>query len=295
MRLFVSGASGLVGQALLPQLRQAGHQITSLVRRPPQTGEIRWYPEQGLLQQSVLDAADGFIHLGGENIADGRWTSAKKARIRETRVQPTQLLAETIAKLEPRPQVFVCASAIGYYGDRGDEPLSETSSPGKDFLANVCRDWEAATQPARDAGIRVVNLRIGVVLSQHGGALQKMLRPFKLGLGGIIGNGQQYWSCLSRAELVNIIQFVVENDQLHGPVNAVSAAVTNREFTKALGKVLARPTLMPMPAFAARMVFGELADALMLGSARVIPEKLQQAGYAFHEQGIEAALRSALS
>lgn len=295
MKLIVSGASGLVGQELLPHLKQAGHQITSLVRRPPQSGEVRWYPDQNLLQPSILESPDGFIHLGGDNIADGRWTAAKKRRIRDSRVQSTRLLAETMTKLEPRPQVFVCASAIGYYGDQGGELLSENSSSGNDFLADVCREWEAATQPARDAGIRVVNLRIGVVLSRHGGALQKMLTPFKMGLGGIVGSGQQYWSCLSRSELVHIIGFVLDHNPLSGPVNAVSVAVTNREFTKALGRVLGRPTLLPMPAFAAKLVFGELGEALMLSSTRVVPEKLQQAGYEFRDQGIEAAISSALA
>ncbi len=284
-----------MGRALIVRLEQAGHTVTQLVRREPRAKQARWYPEQGVLQPNLLEQPQGFINLSGDNIAKGRWNETKKQRIRSSRVQSTRLLAETMAKLDPLPKVFVSASAIGYYGDRSDEMLTESSPPADDFLSEVCQAWEQATQPAKDAGIRVVNLRIGMVLSSQGAALQKMLLPFKLGLGGVVGSGQQYWSCISRPELVNVIQFAVENESVSGPVNAVSVAVTNREFTKSLGKALGRPTLFPMPGFAAKLVFGEMAEALMLSSTRVSPEKLKQAGYTFSDSGIGGALKNALT
>lgn len=295
MKIIVSGSSGLIGSALVPRLEQGGHDVTRLVRRSAATGEIRWSPENGVMTADLLDGFDAAVHLGGDNIAEGRWNASKKQRIRDSRVNSTRLLAETLASLESKPSAFVCASAIGYYGDRGDESLTEASGPGNGFLSEVCQAWEASTQPARDAGIRVVNMRIGVVLSRNGAALAKMLTPFRLGAGGVMGSGSQFWSCVSRTELVEMLTFAVENEQLTGPVNAISAAVTNREFTKTLGRLIHRPTLFPMPAFAVKLAFGEMGEELMLASTRVRPEKLRSIAYAFKDADIESTLRSALN
>jgi hypothetical protein len=233
--------------------------------------------------------------LAGENIASGRWNTAKKSQIRQSRVQSTQVLARALANAEKKPRVFVSASAIGYYGDTGETLLREQSPAGDDFLAEVCQAWEAATQPARDAGIRVVNLRIGVVLSKTGGALAKMLTPFRLGLGGRVGNGRQYWSWIALPDLVGVIRHALTCDALEGPVNTVAPApVTNAEFTRILGRVLGRPTLFPLPAFMARAMLGEMADALLLSSTRVSAEKLQQSEYRFEYPELESALRGVI-
>lgn len=295
MHVVVSGASGLVGTELTPLLQEKGHRVTRLVRRKPGKNEVRWYPERDVVHENLLDGVDGFVNLSGDSIAEGRWTAAKKKRILDSRVQTTQLLATAMTKLDPRPKVWVSASAIGFYGDRGDQWLSETDSPGDGFLPEVCQQWEAATQPAVDAGIRVVNLRIGIVLSKKGGALSKMLLPFKMGGGGIVGNGRQFWSWVGLDDLVRIIEHCLVTESLSGPVNAVTAACSNRDFTKALGKALRRPTLIPLPGFAARAALGEMADALLLASARVSSEKLRQSGYEYKDPDIDAALRSALA
>jgi hypothetical protein len=236
------------------------------------------------------------VHLAGENIASGRWNAVRKARIRESRVRGTQLLCEALSHAAKPPGVLVSASAIGIYGDRGDELLTEASPPGRGFLPEVCAAWEAATEPARARGIRVVNLRIGVVLSRNGGALASMLTPFKLGLGGVIGSGRQYMSVISLDDLVAAILQVIKDPGYKGPVNAVCPdPVTNRQFTKALGGALGRPTLFPMPAFAARALFGEMADALLLASGRVLPERLLAGGFQFQQADVDAALAKALS
>jgi uncharacterized protein (TIGR01777 family) len=295
MKVIVSGSSGLIGSALLPHLQQRGHEAIRLVRRETAYGEIRWYPDKGLLQGNFLGEPDAMVHLGGENIAEGRWTAAKKKRIRDSRVKTTELIAKTIAELDKKPKVFVTASAIGYYGNRGDEQLTESSAPGSGFLSEVCQEWEAATIPAQEAGIRVVNMRIGVVLSRHAGALSKMLPIFRIGFGGVVGNGRQYWSCVSLGELVEMLACAVEDEQLTGPVNAVSVAVTNREFTTTLGRIIKRPTLIPLPAFAARLILGEMGNELMLSSTHVVSEKLRASGYSFKNDDIESALTSALS
>ena len=235
------------------------------------------------------------VHLAGENIASGRWNTAKKSQIRQSRVQSTQILARGLASAKKKPRVLVSASAIGYYGDAGETWLSEQSPAGDDFLAEVCQAWEKATQPARNAGIRVVNLRIGVVLSKSGGALAKMLTPFRLGLGGRVGNGRQYWSWIALPDLVGVIRHALASTTLEGPVNTVApAAVTNAEFTRVLGRVLRRPTLFPLPAFMARAMLGEMADALLLSSTRVSAEKLQQSGYRFEYSELESALRGVI-
>lgn len=294
MHLFVSGASGLVGTALQSLLARRSHAVTQLVRRPPGEGEVQWTPNEGQLAVADLRGADGFIHLSGESIAEGRWTEAKKRRIRESRIKSTELLARAAAQLDPKPAVFVCASAIGYYGDRGTQELTEQSGPGDGFLSEVCQQWEAATQPAADAGIRVVNLRIGVVLSKKGGALAAILPIFKLGGGGVVGHGRQYWSWVGLDDLASMLEFCAVNDQLSGPVNGVAGSCTNREFTKTLGRILNRPTIIPLPAFAARLLLGQMAEDLLLASARVVPQKLQDANYPFLHDNLESALRTAV-
>ena len=238
-----------------------------------------------------LEGIDAAVHLAGENIASSRWTPAQKAKIRESRVAGTRLLAETLSKLKTPPKTLVCASAIGFYGDRSDQRLNEDSPPGTGFLADTCREWEAAAKPAADRGIRVVHLRTGVVLASQGGALAKMLTPFRLGIAGIIGSGQQYMSWISLDDLVAVISFALLKETLRGPVNAVAPnPVTNHEFTKTLGRVLRRPTVFPMPAFAARLAFGEMADGLLLASTRVEPKRLMDAGFRFRFPALDAAL-----
>jgi hypothetical protein len=297
MQVLLSGSSGLIGSALLRALRANKIDVTCLVRRPPgDATEVRWYPDHDIFSHSLLEGVDGVIHLGGENIASGRWTAAKKKRIRDSRVQGTRQLAQAMLQRDNPPSAFICASAIGFYGDRGNELLDEESGSGHDFLAGVCRDWEAAAGLAQDAGVRVVNLRIGIVLAAGGGALAKMLKPFRLGLGGVVGTGNQYWSWVALDDVVGIVQHCLMKDALRGPVNAVAPEpATNREFTKALGRVLGRPTMFPLPAFAARLALGEMADALLLSSTRVVPKRLQETGYTFRHPTLEEALRSALT
>ena len=295
MKVLVSGSSGLVGSALVDRLKDRGDEVTTLVRKSPGTGQVEWQPSQGTLDAGALEGLDAVVHLAGESIAEGRWNDAKKKRIRDSRVQGTRLLAETLAKLENKPKVLVCASAIGFYGNRGADVMREDSAAGSGYLADVCREWESAADAARAAGIRVVHLRIGVVLSQRGGALAKMLLPFKLGAGGNIGSGKQYMSWIELDDLVSIVLHAVETDSLSGPVNAVSPqAVTNAEYTKTLGRVLGRPTIFPMPGFAARLAFGEMADELLLSSTRVEPGALQTSGFDYAHGDLEGALRHAL-
>ena len=294
MRILVSGSSGLVGSALVPFLTTSGHSVTRLVRSAPGKEEGRWDPAAGTIDAGGLEGHDAVVHLAGENIAE-RWTPERKARIKDSRVKGTRLLAETLGRLAQPPKVLVAASAIGYYGDRGDALLREDSTSGSGFLAEVAREWEAATAAAATKGIRVVNLRIGVVLSPRGGALAKMLLPFKLGLGGVVGSGKQHWSWVAIDDLLGSILFALNTDTLKGPVNAVSPKpVTNYEFTKTLGRVLKRPTIFPMPASAARFAFGEMADELLLSSTRVDPTKLVAAGYQFRFPELEGALRQVL-
>jgi uncharacterized protein len=297
MIIAITGSTGLVGSALIGALEADGHTIRRVVRRP--TGnderEIRWDPAGGTIDAPGFKDVDAVVHLAGENVAR-RWTAAAKQEIRDSRVRGTTLLCETLASLTVKPTVIVSASAIGYYGDRGDKPLDESSPPGSGFLADVCQQWEAATTPARDANIRVVNLRIGVVLSPKGGALAKMLTPFRLGGGGVIGSGRQYMSWIALDDLVRAIQFALNASALCGPVNAVAPhPVTNREFTKTLGRVLHRPTILPMPAFVARLAFGEMADEMLLAGARVEPRALSAARFEFNYSQLEPALRHLLS
>jgi hypothetical protein len=297
MNVLVTGSTGLVGSTLVSFLTTGGHQVTRLVRHAPRAGqaEVQWDPAAGSIATPGLEGIDAVVHLAGESIASGRWSAEKKAKIRDSRVQGTRVLCEALAQLVTPPKVLVSASAIGYYGDRGDEVLRENSRPGRDFLADVCQAWEAATAPAAQRGIRVVNVRIGIVLSSAGGALGKMLLPFKMGAGGVIGSGQQYMSWIALDDLVGVIHHALITDSLQGPVNAVAPhPVTNSAFTKTLGRVLRRPTLMPLPAFAARAVFGEMADALLLASTRVEPAKLKDSGYDFRYPDLEGALRHVL-
>lgn len=297
MRILISGSSGLIGSALVPFLSAQGHTITCLVRSktPSPASAISWEPETGTIDSSQLEGFDAVVHLAGESIAGGRWTAARKARIRESRVKGTRLLATALAGLERQPRVLLCASAMGYYGDRGDEILHEDSPAGTGFLAEVCRAWEQAADPARQRGIRVLHLRTGLVLAATGGALPRMLPPFKLGVGGVIGSGRQYWSWITLDDHVAAIHHVLVSESLVGPVNlVVPRAVTNREFIEALGRVLSRPTLFPLPAFAARLALGEMADELLLASQRLEPTRLIASGYHYRYPELEPALRHVL-
>ena len=301
MKVIVTGSTGLVGRALVRSLLADGHEVTRLVRggsqgfRAPGTAAVHWAPSRGEIDARELEGHDAAVHLAGESIAEGRWDDEKKRRILESRVKGTRLIAEALVGLSAKPRVLVSASAVGFYGDRGDEVVREESASGMDFLSEVCREWEKATLAASQAGLRVVHLRIGVVLSAEGGALPKMLTPFKLGLGGRVGSGRQYMSWITLDDLVSVIRRAIEDESLRGPVNAVAPRpVTNGEFTKALGRVLGRPTIFPVPAFAARLAFGEMADALLLAGARVEPARLNEAGFEFKNPEIEGALRSVL-
>ena len=293
-RILVTGASGPIGEALLPSLKARGYTITRLVREQPSgEGQVFWNPAQPLSPQSV-SGFDAVIHLAGETIV-GRWTKTKKARIRDSRALGTRHLAEALAKAPQPPRVLISASAIGYYGDRGEDILHEDSSLGSGFLPEVCRDWEAASQPATAAGIRTVQTRFGLVLSPTGGALQKMLPPFRMGVGGKIGNGRQWWSWIDVKDLVGAIHHALKNDVLHGPVNVVAPKpVRNAEFSKILATVLSRPSIFPMPAFAARLAFGQMADELLLASQHVEPAKLVATGYPFHYPDLKPALEAIL-
>ena len=296
MNVFLTGASGLVGTALSPRLREAGHQVTALVRRKPRdVGERQWDPTAGQLPVTLLDGCDALIHLAGDNIGAGRWTAAKKQRVRESRVQGTELLAKLIHELDHPPQTLIVASAVGYYGDRGDEVLTESSAPGTGFLPDVCQAWESAADAARSQGVRIVHLRLGMILSPQGGALAKMLLPFRMGVGGIVGSGKQYWSWITLDDAVRLFVFALQTDELSGPVNAVSPnSVTNYDFTKTLGQVLKRPTLIPLPTFAARLGLGEMADGLLLASARVTPDAALRHGFEFRHAELESGLRAVL-
>jgi uncharacterized protein (TIGR01777 family) len=297
MKILVSGSTGLIGQALVSSLTGAGHEMIRLVRSQRDAAErdIPWDPATGRLDSRRLEGLDGVVHLAGESIAQGGWTAEKKARIRNSRVKGTQLLAQALAQLNRPPRAFICSSAIGYYGDRGAEIVREESSAGSGFLPEVCREWEAAATPAAERGIRVVNLRTGLVLSSNGGALPRMLTPFKLGVGGKLGTGRQYMSWISIDDMVGIIRHTLERDSLHGPVNAVSPhPVTNLEFTRTLGQVLSRPTFFAVPAFAVRLMFGEMGQSLLLDSTRVEPARAAASGYVFRYPELMGALRHVL-
>jgi len=293
----VTGASGLIGSHLVPTLERSGYHVVRAVRHEVKNPEkeLHWDPASGRIDHEKLEGVWAVVHLAGANIAGKRWSESYKQKILHSRTAGTTLLCETLAKLETKPQVLACASAIGFYGDRGDSKLNETASAGEGFLPEVCLQWERSCDAAREAGIRTANLRMGVVLSTEGGALDQMLTPFKLGVGGVLGSGKQYFSWIALDDSVRAIRFVLENESVQGPVNVVAPEpVTNREYTKTLGSVLGRPTVFPMPAFAARLAFGEMADALLLASARVVPQRLLDEGFAFDYPSLEPALKHAI-
>lgn len=295
MDVLVSGSTGLIGSALVSALEEGGHRVRRLTRSGGSSEDVvRWDPSAGEIDAGRIEGVDAVVHLAGENIA-GRWTDAKKARIRDSRVRGTRLLAETLARLPTPPAVMVSASAAGYYGDRGNELLSEESAPGDNFLAGVGQEWEAAADPAREAGVRVVNPRFGIVLSTEGGALGTTLPIFKLGVGGKIGSGRQYWSWIAIDDVVGAILHVLTKDSLEGPVNVtVPDPPTNSEYTSVLGRVLGRPTVFPLPAPAARIMLGQLADELLLASQRIEPARLKETGYSYRYPELEGALRHLL-
>ncbi|VAX41517.1 Cell division inhibitor [hydrothermal vent metagenome] len=296
MKILITGSTGLIGSALVDHFELWGDHVTRLVRRTPQSkNEITWQPDKKEIVPSQLEGFDVIIHLAGVNVAGKRWNEKQKEIIRNSRVEGTQLLCQTLAHLQHPPKLLISASAIGIYGHRGDEILTEDASSGDDFLSHVCQEWEEATAPAIEKGIRVVHLRTGVVLASAGGALAKMLLPFQCGAGGVIGSGKQFWSWVTLIDFVGIVQHLIDTESLSGPVNAVAPhPVTNKEFTKTLGKVLHRPTIFPMPAFVARILFGEMAESLLLASTNVQPQRLQESGYEFLYPKLKEGIRAAL-
>jgi uncharacterized protein (TIGR01777 family) len=297
MKIAITGASGMVGAALTSRLGNSGHEILAIGRSAKQDAHhLPWDPASGKLDRSRLEGLDAVIHLAGEGIANGRWTAARKAALRDSRVLSTQLLCESLAALSRPPAVLVSASAVGFYGSRGDEILDEGSAMGEGFLPGVCRDWEAETSHAQRAGIRVVQIRIALVLSRHGGALAKMLLPFRLGLGGRLGDGRQWMSWIALHDLVRVIEHAIADENLAGPINAAAPqAVTNAEFTKALGAAVSRPTIFPLPAFVIRLLFGEMGERLLLEGQRVRPRRLLDAGFVFEAPTLERGLALALA
>lgn len=294
MRVLVSGATGFVGSALCAALRGRGDEVHALTRRARGPGTIAWDPTAPWRDRQPLEGFDAVVHLAGESIM-GRWTAAKRARIRDSRVSGTSYLCHALAQTESPPATLVCASATGIYGDRGDETLTEASAPGRGFLAEVAVAWEEATAPAVEAGVRVANARLGIVLARHGGALKAMLPPFRLGLGGPLGDGAQFWSWIALDDVVSALLRMVDDAQLRGPVNVTAPdPQRNADFTRVLAGALGRPALFRVPAFAARLAMGRSADELVLASARVLPKRLQDAGFAFVHPTLESALRALL-
>ena len=291
MKVLITGSSGLIGSALAKSLTSNGHDVIRLLRHSFANDSPVWGPENGVMDLADVGEINAVVHLAGENIADGRWSGSKKNRILNSRVRGTKLLAEYFADSDQKPQVIISASAVGFYGDRGTEIVDEESNAGKSFLANVCVQWEDALNAAVETGIRVVKVRFGIVLSINGGALKKMLLPFKIGAGGVIGSGKQYMSWVSIDDAVEMIQFAITNDLIQGPINFVTPnAISNRKFTRTFGQVLHRPTIFPLPAFAIRIALGEMADELLLNSTRVFPKKLVESGYKFLQPELSQAL-----
>ena len=290
LNILVSGASGPIGSALVSALTAAGHGVSRLVRRPPAgPGEVQWNPMQAVPPEKV-SGYDAVVHLSGESIAS-HWDQKKRQAIRDSRIISTRHVAQALAQCAAKPRVLITASAIGFYGNRGQEMLTENSTPGYNFLGMVCREWEKATEPAKEAGIRTVQLRIGIMLSLAGGALKQMVKPFRFGLGGIIGNGKQYWSWVAIEDVVGAMQHALTHEGLSGPVNVVSPnPVSNIEFTRAIAQVVRRPALFPLPPFAVRLFFGQMGEELMLASARVLPTKLEASGYKFRYPELKPAL-----
>ncbi len=294
MRILVTGATGFIGAALLPFLTTGGHQVARLVRARPDPGDVLWDPAAGTVDLPALEGFDAVIHLAGENIAQP-WSTAAKQRILESRSRGTRVLSEALAQMQRPPRVLVSASGVGYYGDRGDEVLREESRPGSDFLAEVCQAWEGGTAPASAAGIRVVNLRFGVILSPEGGALPRMLPPFRLGVGGPIGSGRQWMSWIALDDVLGVLLHALATESLAGPANAAAPnPVTNAEFARTLGRVMGRPALFRVPALAIRAVFGAMGQGTILASQRAVPARLLETGYAFRYPALEGALRHVL-
>ena len=297
MDVAISGASGFLGSALTSSLRADGHRVLRLVRGGITTGdEIGWDPDAGRIDAPALEGVDAVVHLAGEGIGERRWSADQKRRILDSRAKGTAVVAAAVASRERKPKVLVSASAIGYYGSRGDEVLTEDSAPGDDFLANVCKTWERETHPALDAGVRVVNLRTGIVLARHGGALQRMLLPFRLGLGGKQGSGRQWMSWIALADHVQAMRAAIEDERLTGPVDLTAPnPVTNADFATALGRVLKRPTVLPTPMFALKLRYGdELVDSLLLASQRVLPSRLEAVNFPFEYPVLAPALEAIL-
>jgi uncharacterized protein (TIGR01777 family) len=297
MKILISGSSGLIGSAAATALKSDGHNVVHLVRpgKPLNPGDVQWDPMRATVDVAALEGVEVVIHLSGAGIADGRWTEERKQLLRSSRIDTTRVLVDSLSRLKQKPRVLIVASAIGYYGNRGDEILTESSTTGTDFLALVCRDWEAEASRAAARGIRTVMLRTGVVLSGKGGALPKMLTPFKLGVGGRLGSGQQWMSWIAIEDVVGIIRNAIANEQVSGPVNVVAPnPVRNAEFTRLLAAMLHRPAIFPAPAFVLRLAMGEMADAVLLSSDRVKPERMLAAGYKFRFEILEPALRAAV-
>jgi uncharacterized protein (TIGR01777 family) len=294
VKIAVSGASGMIGSALVPALRARGHEVLRLVRREPVAAdEVGWDPAAGTIDAEALEGTDAALHLSGRNIGQ-RWSEKVKREVLASRVDTGRLLARTLASLDPTPATLVSAGAVGYYGNRGDEELTEESARGEGFMADVCEAWEGSLEAAREAGMRVVVLRQGIVLSRIGGALPKLLTPFKLGLGGRVGSGAQWWPWVTLEDLVRVYEHALTGD-LEGPVNvAAPGAVTNAELTKALGRALGRPTLLPLPASAVKVMFGQMGVEALLGGQRAIPAKLVASGFTFSQPTIDAGLAKAL-
>ena len=299
MKILVTGATGFIGGKIVAALAKQRHEVLRLSRHAADANDprlIHWDVEKGELDPRALEGLDAVIHLAGESLSAKRWTPAFKAQILESRVKGTQLLLEALSKTQNKPKTFIAATAIGIYGNSGAQEVSEDSAPGSDFLAQVCAAWEAETRKAADLGCRVVQLRIGMVLGTEGGALAKMLLPFKLGVGGKVGNGQQYYSWISIDDLVKAFLFALNNEKLSGVYNAVSPnPVTNAQFTNSLGRAVSRPAYFPMPAFAARLAFGEMADALLLGGQKVAPGRLKSAGFQWDHPFIGEALNKIIN
>jgi hypothetical protein len=296
MKVLVTGASGFIGTALVSALRQSGHEAIALVRRTPRPGaaEIQWDPG-GAIDGTKFSGADAVVHLAGESVASGRWNEQRKARILNSRVQGTQTIAASIARANPRPRVLVTASANGIYGDTGDKVVTEAEPAGTTFLAEVGRQWEQATRAASDAGIRTVMLRIGIVLSAQGGALARMLPPFRVGVGGRIGDGRQWMAWITVDDLIALFLHALKTESVRGAVNAVAPnPVTNADFTRALGAVLKRPTLFPVPAYVVRTVFGQMGEELLLSSNRAVPKAALASGFQFRYPEIRGALEHVL-
>ena len=296
MKILITGASGLIGKSLQEALTEKGHELLLAGRSEPNApNKIKWTIEGGFSQSERLEDLDAVIHLAGENVSGLRWTDEKKKAIRDSRIVGTRSVVEAFAKLNNKPKTFLAGSAIGFYGDRGDEEMTEASPSGDTFFAEVCRDWEAESAKAEDLGIRTVMLRTGIVLSRDGGALAAMLTPFKLGVGGVVGSGKQWMSWISLEDEIRAIEFALENERIRGPLNLTAPnPATNEQFTKTLGEVIHRPTILPLPEFAVNLVFGEMGDALLIDSTKVLPQRLTDAGFKFRHTDLKNALENAL-